>query len=119
MKTFLLALLVGCTPAGITTSAEHPANPNAPVGRLAGPPAALRPGVADVLTPTPPTTTPPPAEHVGHEQPAPEPAPATEAPPKPEKPKQPAPKKPTPKKPAPKPDQPAPAPEHQGHEGHH
>jgi len=111
MKVTLLALLVGCTPPGLTTSAEHPANPSAPVGRLAGPPPALEPGVADMAPPAPVTPTPP-AAHTEH--PA-EPAPpaAPEPAPKKNPPKKPAPKKPVPKKPVPKP------PTHEGHEGHH
>jgi hypothetical protein len=51
VKTVLLALLAGCAPAAMTTTAEHPAHPDAPTGRLAGPPPALRPGAADVSTP--------------------------------------------------------------------
>jgi hypothetical protein len=104
MKVTLLALLVACTPVGITTTAEHPANPDAPVGRLAGPPPALAPGVADLSKPAP-VTLPAPAAHTEHAAP--------EPPAKPPATKKPAPKKPAPKKPDPKP------PAHQGHEGHH
>jgi hypothetical protein len=86
MKVTLLALLVGCTPPGLTTSAEHPANPNAPAGRLAGPPPALEPGVADMPPPAPVTPTPP-AAHTEPPATAPEPAPSA---------------KPEPNKPAPK-----------------
>lgn len=64
MKALLFTLLVGCAPRAMTTSAGHPANPNAPTGRLAGPPAALRPGVADVSTPTRDSS--PAADHSGH-----------------------------------------------------
>ena len=62
MKALLVALLVGCAPTAMTTTAEHPAHPDAPTGRLAGPPAALRPGVADVSTPVAAPAT----EHAGH-----------------------------------------------------
>ena len=52
----LLALVaVGCNPPAVSLPAGHPARPDAPPGRLAGPPAALRPGVAaDALVPPPP-----------------------------------------------------------------
>lgn len=121
MRALLLALLVGCAPQAMTTNAQHPANPDAPTGRLAGPPAALRPGVADVSTPartTTPATSPATTtdhsshgDHSGHEghpgsatptktEPAkttPDKAePAKRDPAK----KQPAPKKPEPTKPA-------------------
>lgn len=124
MKALLFALLVGCAPQGMTTSAQHPANPDAPTGRLAGPPAALRPGVADVSTPAretmPAPTTDhsshgaapqtPASDHSGHQEPSPtktEPAkskpaktePAKTAPVK----TQPTPKKPAPTKPPEKP----------------
>ncbi len=67
MKALFFALLVGCAPQGMTTSAQHPANPDAPIGRLAGPPAALRPGVADVSTPARETTMPAPTtDHSSH-----------------------------------------------------
>jgi len=38
--------LAACAPRATSISSEHPANPDAPIGRLAGPPPALRPGVA-------------------------------------------------------------------------
>ena len=44
MKRLLLALLAGCA-GHVAVPAGHPANPAAPVGRLAGAPASLRPGV--------------------------------------------------------------------------
>lgn len=37
-----------CAPRAMSISSEHPANPDAAIGRLAGPPPALRPGVATV-----------------------------------------------------------------------
>jgi hypothetical protein len=54
MRAVLAALLIGCAPPATTMTAEHPANPDAARGRLAGPPAALRPGVADLPRPAPP-----------------------------------------------------------------
>lgn len=51
MKTIAFLLFAACSPTAMSTPAEHPANPDAPIGRLAGPPAALRPGVADASTP--------------------------------------------------------------------
>ena len=125
MKTLLLALLVGCAPQAMTTSAEHPANPDAPTGRLAGPPAALRPGVADVSTPT---QSPTPATTTDHSNHGPQtPAPANTEAPKSEPPNsKPAEKprkqdKPAASKKAPEPETPTqtPPPAHQGHEGHH
>ena len=142
MRTFVLALLVGCAPTAMTTNGQHPANPDAPTGRLAGPPAALRPGVADLSKPTPSTTdysshgaSGAPNEHAGHGQPEPqapakaEPEPAKTDETKSEPAKKPAEKprkqtKPPASKKAPAetstdtPKQPPP-PAHQGHEGHH
>jgi hypothetical protein len=143
MRAMLFAFLVGCAPTATQMAPDHPANPDAPVGRLAGPPAALRPGVANAPAPEPANghaghrqATPTPAnEHAGHETPSSTPAPAGEpqpaaeqttsapakAEPKP-KPKPPAkkaskPKPPPASKPAPEPKPQPPAP--QGHEGHH
>lgn len=78
--TALLAALIGCAPAAMPLTAEHPASPEAPTGRLAGPPPALRPGVADAAPaasepakPPPPPSSPPAghdhdhgASHEGH-----------------------------------------------------
>jgi hypothetical protein len=51
----LVVLAAACTPAR-RPAANHPADPAAPAGRLAEPPAALRPGVtADVPAPREPT----------------------------------------------------------------
>lgn len=58
--------LVACTPAGLPLSPAHPASPDAPTGRLAGPPSALRPGVATPDTPAPPAAPAPADEHAGH-----------------------------------------------------
>jgi hypothetical protein len=43
----LFVFLVACSPRPYRVSATHPASPAAPIGRLAGPPAALRPGVVE------------------------------------------------------------------------
>jgi len=44
---FLAAALAGgCAPRAFPTAADHPTRAEAPTGRLAGPPAALRPGAA-------------------------------------------------------------------------
>ncbi|MBA3541764.1 MAG: hypothetical protein H0T79_19275 [Deltaproteobacteria bacterium] len=126
----LLPLLLGaaaCAPRAMPVSADHPANPDAETGRLAGPPAALRPGVIaerDVQpparTPKPVPTTPDPPVDA---KPVPPPVekPPTEKPPvqKPA-PKKPAPpvEKPAPKQPTPPVEKPAP-PKPTGHEGHH
>ena len=134
MRAVLVALLVSCAPPAMTMTAEHPANPDAPAGRLAGPPAALRPGVADLSNPsltrgevqhehgaTPasespaaqPSTTPLPA------RPAVEKPDPTKPVEKPRKQDRPAASKPVPGK-ADKPQKPQkPPPAHQGHEGHH
>jgi hypothetical protein len=52
----LLALAApACTPRAVSLPPGHPARADAPVGRLAGPPASLPPGVAaDALVPPPP-----------------------------------------------------------------
>jgi len=68
----MLALCIGaCTPRAISISADHPASPEAPVGRLAGPPPALRPGVAAAGSEeasAPPEATP--VDHSHHQAPA-------------------------------------------------
>ena len=59
MRQWLLATVVAlgsCTPAGVELTPRHPANPDAPIGHLAGPPAALRPGVAELGDPVAPKT---------------------------------------------------------------
>ena len=72
VKAILLAVIAGCAPAAMKTGPEHPASPDAPTGRLAGPPAALRPGVVDISIPEPkkqqvPKPKQPPAQgHEGH-----------------------------------------------------
>lgn len=46
MKALLLILAASCAVDAPGTSAQHPATPSAAIGRLAGAPATLRPGVA-------------------------------------------------------------------------
>jgi hypothetical protein len=47
MKILLLLVLASCAPRAYRVDATHPASPSAPTGRLAGPPAALRPGIVE------------------------------------------------------------------------
>jgi len=47
MCTLVLVLLAGCAVRAPAQSAQHPASSSAEVGRLAGAPPALRPGVVD------------------------------------------------------------------------
>lgn len=139
MRHFLLVLVIaaGCAPRAIAVTPDHPAHPDAAPGRLAGPPAALRPGVAtrEEVRPTPPPPShdhgqappaePPPAVPAPAAPPAePPPAEATKPPTKPptKKPtKKPAAKKPAAPKPPAAPAKPAPTGHegHEGHEGHH
>ena len=44
----------GCAVAVPPVAADHPSSPKAPIGRLAGAPATLRPGVVDYQLPKPP-----------------------------------------------------------------
>ncbi|MDQ3336621.1 MAG: hypothetical protein M4D80_15750 [Myxococcota bacterium] len=138
MRALWFAVLVGCTPSAQALTPAHPAHPDAEPGQLAGPPAALRPGVADISTPPPTTTPATPAKdpHEGHTMP-PTPTPSTtstpdEKPPATKPAKKPAAKQPVPKKPTPTKDpheghQPTPAKPtptkppadpHEGHKGH-
>ena len=71
MRALLFSLvLAACAPRAMNTSGEHPANPNATAGRTAGPPAALRPGVATLEDPE----APPAVDHSQHTAPKPEPS---------------------------------------------
>jgi hypothetical protein len=71
VSSVLTVLAAGCAPRALAIGADHPANPDAPPGRLAGPPPALRVGVAE------PAMTDAPA----HVHPVPDPAaPASSAP---------------------------------------
>jgi hypothetical protein len=56
-----LVLIAACAPRALSVTADHPANPVAPSGRLAGPPPALV-GVADPA-PTPVTEPAPAHDH--------------------------------------------------------
>jgi hypothetical protein len=60
----LLVPLVACAVDAPALSAQHPANPAAPAGRLAGAPASLRPGV--VVYPDVPAAAAEPPEHHHH-----------------------------------------------------
>lgn len=78
----LLLLAIGfaaCSPASLPLAPDHPARSSAPTGRLAGPPAALRPGVAEGAFVRPPATAPKiaPGEHGAHKHDALAPAPET------------------------------------------
>ncbi len=44
MRLVVVVVLAACTPKAVVIGTTHPANPAAETGRLAGPPAALRPG---------------------------------------------------------------------------
>lgn len=56
--------LGACAPRAMSVTPDHPANPEAPIGRLAGPPPALRPGVARMTEPAKPVE---PDGHQGHD----------------------------------------------------
>jgi hypothetical protein len=68
VRALAFVVLSACAPSAMPMTPEHPANPSAPTGRLAGPPPALRPGVLDegppLLRSDPPKQTPP--THEGH-----------------------------------------------------
>ena len=138
-----LTAIASCSPGVARIDAQHPAHPDAPGGRLAGPPAALRAGVADDVRPRPPAdgeavtnphaghgapaalpAAPPVDPHAGHGAPKPTPPTATPPPttavPPSEPAKKPAAKKPPAKKPPAKkpPAKPAEPPPPTGHEGH-
>lgn len=51
MRLAVLVFVAACAPPATRITAQHPASPASEPGRLAGPPAALRPGVADPATP--------------------------------------------------------------------
>jgi hypothetical protein len=64
-----LAIVAGlglgaCAPRAMSVTPDHPANPEAPIGRLAGPPPAGRPGVARTTEPAKPVE---PDGHQGHD----------------------------------------------------
>lgn len=68
MRVVLVVLLAACAPRAMSVPTNHPANPDAPIGRTAGAPAALRPGVATLEDPAP---TPPKVDHSQHTSPDP------------------------------------------------
>jgi len=94
VKRFAFVVLVSCTPSAITVGAEHPANPDAPAGRVAGPPPALRPGAADPVPvpPPPPVVVKPPEQTKPVEQPKPTETKPAKKPPAKKPPPEPAPK---------------------------
>jgi hypothetical protein len=47
MRHVIWLALAGCAVQRAPAPANHPANPSAPTGRLAGPPPSLRTGAAD------------------------------------------------------------------------
>ena len=75
-RGIMLTLAFGCTPAAMPVAPDHPTNPDAPTGRLAGPPAALRPGVASAEPASEPSTGTTPAPAPASKKPADPPAPA-------------------------------------------
>lgn len=91
----LTTALLACAPNAVSITPDHPASPQAPIGRLAGPPAALRVGAAEA----PAEPVPAPTGHEHHQMPTAEP---TKEEPKEPAPKAQEPKKPEPKKPEPK-----------------
>jgi hypothetical protein len=58
----VIAFVAGCAVAAPQLPADHPANPQAPPGRLAGAPASLRPGVVKYED-VPAVRTAPPGHH--------------------------------------------------------
>lgn len=95
----LTTALLACAPNAVSITPDHPASPQAPIGRLAGPPAALRVDAAEAPAEPVPAPT-------GHEHQMPTAEPTKEEPkepaPKAQEPKKPEPKKPEPKKAEPK-----------------
>ena len=65
----LVALVASCAVAPRTLPATHPATATAPAGRLAGAPAALRPGVVDYRDVPKLREVAPPAGHQHHHHP--------------------------------------------------
>ncbi|MEO8846645.1 MAG: hypothetical protein ABI591_27105 [Kofleriaceae bacterium] len=61
-----LILLASCAVEPSALTAQHPANPSADTGRLAGAPATLRPGVASYVDVPALRTDPAPAPHHHH-----------------------------------------------------
>jgi hypothetical protein len=65
-RVVLVCLVTSCAARAPKITANHPANPDAPTGRLAGAPPALRPGVVQYTTVPPLREGPPPASHEHH-----------------------------------------------------
>jgi hypothetical protein len=59
----LALLLAACATAPRPLPVDHPANPHAPIGRLAGAPASLRPGAVKYDDVPATRDAPPPAHH--------------------------------------------------------
>jgi len=62
VRHVIVALVLGCG-THPRLAADHPAQPSAPTGRLAGPPASLRPGVVQYPDVPAVRSEPPPAHH--------------------------------------------------------
>lgn len=65
-RALILLALGACSPTATPLPASHPAHVDAKPGRLAGPSAALRRGVAKPVEPAKPA---PPVDHSKHESP--------------------------------------------------
>jgi len=63
----LVLALAGCAVRAAPPATTHPASPAAPIGRLAGPPASLRPGAVSYPDAPPAALSAAPA-HTGHHQ---------------------------------------------------
>jgi hypothetical protein len=66
MRAIVFASLTACAVSANPPAPSHPANAAAPIGRLAGAPAALRPGVV-AYPDVPPLRTEPAPEHHHHQ----------------------------------------------------
>lgn len=65
MRFLLVICVAGCASAPAALSADHPANPKAPTGRIAPAPASLRANVI-AYPDVPKTQAPAPAHHHHH-----------------------------------------------------
>ncbi len=63
MRALALVLVAACATAAPPLAADHPANPRAPTGRLAGAPPSLRPGAVKYDDVPALRTTAPPMHH--------------------------------------------------------
>ena len=66
MRHVMLLVLASCAVPRAPLAATHPANPAAPIGRLAGAPPALRAGVVDYNVPPLRSDEPAPEHHHHH-----------------------------------------------------